>query len=122
MRTTEKSLKTSLRQVLAKTGVSAVAVALLLVWSLRSLVRALWGPALSSLGFLMNAIGVLGIPDSVHTWGFNDRLLITTMLSYLLYGLLAFASAWLLSHWAYGTGPIHCLGECHSRLKEVHHV
>ncbi|MGA1992053.1 MAG: hypothetical protein ABSH46_13455 [Bryobacteraceae bacterium] len=96
-------MKHSLRRILADSHVSAVAIAVLLLWSLDSGFRAL-------AGFLITALAILGVPYFSIRLTVADRLLLVKTLLYLLDALISLAAAWLLSHWVYGVGPLRSLG------------
>jgi hypothetical protein len=104
-----------LRKTLADSHISAVAVAVLLVWSIEWALRALWGPLYRLVSFLFTAILILDIPYiSWDATSYRNVFLISSM--YLFWGLISLSAAWLLSRWVYGHGPLRSLHECHSEL------
>jgi hypothetical protein len=110
------SVKLSVRQVLAESHIAAVAIAVLLFWSLYYAFVALWGPLYRAAEFLFTAVAILGIPYSVGTFTFSDRIMLFTTGSYPYGALLSFVAAWLLSRWVYGVGPFRGFSECRDRL------
>lgn len=102
-----KILKPSIREILAKSHVAAIAVALLLVWSVESLLWSLWKPLYRLSIFLVTAVSILGVPSDSLTGA--DRLMSVTSLAYLFSALCCVAAAWLLSRWVYGAGPLSSL-------------
>jgi hypothetical protein len=66
-------MKTSLRQILADSHVSAVAIAVLLIWLIDSVFEALWGPILNAASFLFTAVAVLGLPYIPPIFSFSQR-------------------------------------------------
>lgn len=107
-------MKPSLRATLADSHVSAVAVAVLLVWSLDQGFRTLAGPLLRVASFLATAAAILGIP--YFSWTVDERLSLDVTLAYLVGAIINLAAAWLLSRWVYGTGPLQALSRYRTRL------
>jgi hypothetical protein len=102
-------MKLSLRQVLAESHISAVAIAILLIWSFNSAVEALWEPFFSAVSYLITAIAILGLPYIPPQFTFSQRGMLVKSCFLLLNALTCFASAWLLSRWVYGSGPLGSL-------------
>lgn len=71
----------SLCKVMAKSHVAAVAVAVLLLWSMDLAFRALWEPLSRIAEFLFTAIAILDIPYISH--GMADRAMSFTAYIYL---------------------------------------
>ena len=117
-----ESVKRSLREILADSHISAVAIAVLLVWSLDSVFRALWDPVSRAATFLFTAVAILGVPYYSHTLTGADRLALITTFAYLFSAFINLAAAWLLSHWAYGVGPIKSLSKYRISLSGGNHV
>lgn len=93
-----------LLQVLAESHISAVAIAVLLLWSLDWGVRCLWTLVVPAADFVVTAIATRGIPDA-HT----PAVWWTLTVLYLVSSFLNLAAAWLLSRWVYGVGPLRSL-------------
>ena len=91
----------SLREILGETYIAAVAIAVLLFWSIELVLWALWGPCYRAAEF------VFTMPD----W-----LLVFRTVSYLYGALISLAAAWVLSRWIYGAGPLRALMQCRARL------
>jgi hypothetical protein len=113
-------MKSSLRQVLADSHVSAIAIAVLLLWSLDSAFRGLWEPFSRVLTFVVTAIAIRDIPYFSFTR--LDRFLLLAASVYLAYSVITFAAAVFLSRWVYGIGPLRALSECRDRLLRRSHV
>jgi uncharacterized membrane protein YccF (DUF307 family) len=115
---TDNRVKSSFRDTLADSHVSAVAIVVLLFWSLDSGLRALWNPLSSIVEYLTTAVAILGIPFGSAV---NHRTLVLTWFG-LFSALVSFASAGLLSRWIYGVGPLRALGKYRASLAWKHHV
>jgi hypothetical protein len=115
-------VKTSLREILADSYVSAVAIGVLLYWSLYWGFTALWNPLARAASFLFTAVAILDIPYFSSAFTSADRLRLTTTLTFLFNAFVCFAAAWLLSRWVYGTGPLRSLSKCRTRLARRNHV
>jgi hypothetical protein len=115
-------MKPSLRGVLADSNISAIAIAVLLLWSLEDVFRALWDPLVHAAEFLFTAMAILGIPYYSPRLTVADRVMLITTSSYLFSALISFAPAWLLSRWVYGVGPFRSLSKCCSGLTRRDHV
>ena len=115
-------MKPSLREILADSHIPAVAIAVLLVWSLDSVFRALWDPVSRAATFLFTAVAILDVPYYSHTLTGADRLALITTFAYLFSAFINLAAAWLLSHWAYGVGPIKSLSKYRISLSGGNHV
>ena len=109
-------MKPTLREILAHSHIAAVAIAVLLIWSLDWGFRALWNPLLRVAGFLFNLIAIFGIPYSSPGVNIADRLILINTFSYLFAALTSLAAARLLSHWVYGVGPLHSLSAYRTRI------
>ena len=112
-------MKPSLRQVSADYHVSAVAIAVLICWSLYWGFMALWNPVVRAADFLVTAVAILGIPHESVTFTPYDRV---STLAFLFDAFACLAAAWLLSLWVYGTGPLRSLTKCRTRLTRTNHV
>jgi hypothetical protein len=122
MQANGKCVKTSFREILADSHISAVAIAVLLLWSLESAVKALWGPLSSAASFLFTAVAILDIPYFSPRLTRADRLMWITTGFYLFNALMSFAAAWLLSRWVHGVGPLHSLSKYRANLARRNHV
>lgn len=97
----------SLRNVLADSRVSAVAVVVLLLFSFGRLVHALLALFPWFVDFLLTATAVHGLPSVSFT--VVDRLMLTPPLAGLFKAFAGFAAAWLLARQIHGVGPFRCL-------------
>jgi hypothetical protein len=109
-------MKPSLRQVLADSHVSAVAIAILLIWSFDSVLNAFWDPFLNAFSFLVTAVAILGLPYIPPQLSFSQRLMLITSCGSLFNAFSCLAAAWLLSRWVYGMGPVCSLKTYRERL------
>jgi hypothetical protein len=101
-------LKRRPQEILADSHIAAIAIALLLIWSIDWGFRALWVPICGALSYLLTAIAILDIPYfSVNRWSLFK--LIETF-SFLFGALINLAAAYYLSYWVYGVGPLRGLG------------
>jgi len=115
-------MERSLRRVLADSYVAAVAIAVLLLWSLDSAFRGLWDPVYRLGVFLLTAIAIRDIPYLPPTPTAADHFMLISS-SYFLYSAIAsLSAAWLLSRWVYGTGPLCSLARCRSKLVVRNHA
>ena len=106
-------MRPTFREVLADCHIAAVAIAVLLLWSLESGVRALEPLLFRGADFLVNVVAIRGIPHSSGTFTFDDWFI---PLAYLPNTVTTFVAAWLVSRWVYGVGPFCSLSKCHARL------
>lgn len=118
----EISLKSSLRTVLAESHVSDVAIAALLLHSLNSAFLALWLPISRAATFICTAIAILDVPYYSRTLNAVDRMQLTELWGNFISALSAVASAWVLSRWIHGVGPIRSLTLSCKRLTRSNHV
>ena len=112
----EINLVERLRELLARSHVAAVVIALLLLWSLCSLFRVLWPPIFAILEYVFTAVAILDIPYHSGTFGLRTRMDFVWICVFFYSALVDFAAAWLLSRWVFGVSPLRCLGEYRRRL------
>lgn len=115
-------MRPSLREILADTHIAAVAIAVLLLWTLDGTFRALWGPLSSVAGFLFTSVAILDIPYFSPVLSRADRLLVFTTLMYLSSAVISFSTAWLLSRWVFGVAPLRSLSAYRAKLTRRSHV
>jgi hypothetical protein len=115
-------MKLSLRQVLADSHVCAVAIAVLLIWSFNSAVEALWEPFFGLVSYLITAIAILGLPYIPTQFTFSQRGMLIKSCFLLFNAFICLASAWLLSHWVYGEGPLRSLCNYRERFARGSHA
>ncbi len=108
-------MRPSLRKVLAESHVAAVAVAVLLLFSLINLFHALARPLVQLAEFLITAVAILGVP--AYSWPLTtaDWIMLAPSFFYLYSFAVTLTAAWLLSRWVYGAGPIRSL----SRYRDI---
>ena len=122
MQTSGENVKSSLRTILADSHVSAVAIAVLLFWSLDSAFWALWGPVSGAVGFLFAAVAILDIPYFSRTLTIADRFALFSTFSSLFNSLVYLTAAGFLSRWVYGMGPLRSLSKYRTKLARSNHV
>lgn len=110
-------VKRSWADILADSHVAAVAIALLLAWSLEAAFAALWGPLSHVLGYLMTAAAILDIPYFPRTFSATDRTELMVAGGELIYALAYLTAACLFSGCVYGMGPIRSLGQYRTILR-----
>lgn len=103
-----------LREALTESHIAAVAVAVLLFWSLSLVLWGLWAPLYRVGGFLLMAVAILHIPYDSFTGADRDMLLTTCL--YFLYALAYLIAAWVLSRWVYELGPVASLKQIRTEL------
>jgi hypothetical protein len=97
----------SLRSVLAKSHVAAIALALLILWAVGSMFWGLEGPVRDLLTYIGTGVLILDIPTAPPP--FEVRMTMITSAGLLLTGLGEFGFACLVSAWVYRTGPMTAL-------------
>jgi hypothetical protein len=115
-------MKRSVRQMLADSHVSAVAIAVLLIWSFDSVLDAFWNPFFTAVTFLVTAVAILGLPYIPPRLSFSQRSMLIITCAYLINAICCLAAAWLLSHWVYGKGPLQSLKRYRERLARRSHA
>jgi hypothetical protein len=112
-------VQASLRKVLIDSYVAAVAIAVLIFFSLDFVAKAvfaLWEPALGAVLFLITAVTIRDIPYISRTLDPLTRHYLLTVLSNILLALANLSAAWLIFRWIYGTGPLRSLSTYRDKL------
>jgi hypothetical protein len=122
MQANGECVKTSFREILADSHISAVAIAVLLLWSLELAANALWGPLSVAARFLFTAVAILDIPYHSPTLTRVDRLMWIATGFYLFKASMSLAAGWLLSRWVYGVGPLRSVSKYRANLARRNHV
>jgi len=120
MPATGEDLKRSLRETLADSHVVAVAIGVLLLWTLDSGFRAVLYPLPNVIEFCATAIAILGLPYVSFTG--EGRILLMVSLMYVFSALITLTGAWILARCVYGVGPLRALLESRNRLTGGSHV
>jgi hypothetical protein len=116
-------VKRPVREILADSHVAAVAIAVLLLWSLDGAFNAVWPFISDALYFAFTAVAILGIPYFYFpTMTVVNRVMLITTFLQLYAAVMSFFAAWLLSRWVYGVGPLRSLAEQGSKLTRRKHV
>ncbi len=110
----------SLAQILAASHISAVAIAVLLIWSFDWGFRALLSLVIPAADFLVTAVAIRGIPfvSSTSVGGITWTLTVL----YFLNAFMDFLAASFLSRWVYGVGLLRCLSRYGLILASRRHV
>lgn len=110
----------SLIQILSDSHICAVAIVVLLFWSLDSAFNAVWILLVPAIDFLVTAVAILGIPYISHTHTLVDRMTWTVTMMHFVSAFVSFAAAWILSRFVYGVGPLRCLNKYRSMRTRTH--
>ena len=105
-------MKSGLREILAKSHIAAIAIAVLLLWSLGSAFRGLSEPFLRVAEYLFTAAAIRSIPFE-NPFSFLDRVM---LFEYLFNALAEFTAAWFVARWVYGQGPLRGLGRYRTKI------
>ena len=98
-----------LRDVLVRSHVAAVAVALLLLSTLDGLFGGVW-PLLWEIGeYIFTTVAIRDIP--YFSWSVDNRFKLVGICLYLYSAVVSFCAAWLLSRWFFDSGSIDSLSE-----------
>ena len=117
-----ESVKPALRQVLADSYIAAVAIVVLLVWSLDSGVRTIGPPILSLVRFFVNVVAIRNIPYGTATFSLDYWLTQIPAFNHLVDAVIRLSAAWVLSRWVYKVGPLRSLTECRVKLARRNHA
>jgi hypothetical protein len=109
-------VKPCLRKVLADSHIAAVAIVVLLAWSLEWMFDAVWTPFFRVSDWVINAIAILGIPSGSGVFGSVNRSTLFVSLVFLCSAATAVAAASILSRWVYGGTTMNTLREYHARI------
>jgi len=108
--------------VLAESQVSAVAIAVLLLWFLDLGFRALWGPFWRIVTFVFTAAAIRDIPYIPSRLDASDRMMLYSTPLYSLEAIMSLAGAFVLARWIYGVGPFRSLSNWHTYAKKANHA
>jgi hypothetical protein len=108
--------ESSLREILADSQIAAVAIVMLLFWSLGWAFQALWLAVSRPRVYLSTTVAVFNVPYFSPTITVENGFMLYRMLSYVCPAVLTLAAAWLLSRWVYGIGPLRTLVGYRSKL------
>jgi hypothetical protein len=91
--------------MLAASHISAIAIAVLIFFSVELFVRACFEVLPRVVDFVVAAIAVGGMPYISPRSSLSDQLSLTPALYYLFLAIASFVCSWLLSRWVYSVGP-----------------
>jgi hypothetical protein len=106
----------SFRKILVDHHISAVAIGVLLFWSLYWGLGSLRSPLVWAASFFFTAVAIRDIPYDSFSFNGGDRLMLESSLTFFFYAFICLAAAWLVSRWTYGIGPLRSLRECRARF------
>lgn len=109
-------MPSALRKVLIESHVAAIAVAVLIFFSVAQIINAVWMPALYAVYFLLTAIAIRIIPYLPNSPDVITRQTWLNSFINLFSALASLAAAWALSRQVYGTGPLRMLGSYREKL------
>jgi hypothetical protein len=99
----------SFRRALGDSHVAAVILALLLAWPIRAMLQVLREPFTRAVMFILTMIAIRDIPYTSPGMNIADRIMIAEFVFVLCQAVLALVTAILVSHWVYGSSPVHVL-------------
>jgi hypothetical protein len=107
-----------LRRILADSHISAITIAVLLLWSLSAAFQAVWYPLLGLLEYLFTAVATLSVGLGLPYSGpfYEERVSLLPIPADLFTALTSFAAAWVLARWIYGNGPLRILSRYGNRI------
>ncbi|HEV2484412.1 MAG TPA: hypothetical protein VGT08_02680 [Terracidiphilus sp.] len=112
-----ETMQATLRKVLIDSHVAAIAIAVLLAGAIEFVFIALFDPASRVLSFLTIAVATNSPPYIPRTVDYAARnVSLQASLFDLSVALNNLACAWLISRWAYGTGPMRILRNYRDKL------
>lgn len=109
----------SFRKVLAESHVAAVAIAVLLAWSLHYGFLALWVPLFRVIAYVFTAVAILDFPYVSPGFNAKDRFDLILACEYLYVTVISLSAAWILSQWVYDTGPFRCLSKYREKIERA---
>jgi hypothetical protein len=114
-------MRPTLRVVLADSHIAAVAIAVLLIWSLESGVRAVGPSILSAIGFLITAVAIRDNPTGFGSFSLSYWLSQIPTFIHFVDAVITLIAARVLSCWVYKMAPCQSLIECRIRLARRNH-
>lgn len=112
----------SLRETLAASHISAIAIAILLFFFFDYVVLALWEPLSAAIMFLTTAIAIRGVPYIPKRLSLYEETQLTETILYLFEAAFSLVAAWLLSRCICGAGPFASLKRHCAELIRRDHV
>ena len=110
----------SLRETLATSHVSAVAIAVLIFYSFDFLVRAFQDVLPPVVDFIATAVAVRGMPYISPGSSVLEQLRLLPVLYFFFATAMSLAFAQLVSRWVYGVGLFACLKRYRPMLARKH--
>ena len=100
-----------IREILIHSGVAAVAVAVLLLWTIDLAFHALWNPFWRLVDFIGTAIAIRGIPYIPLKFTAADEAVAFYVLLYSIESVACLCCAAIPARVIFGCGPLRCLKE-----------
>ena len=117
-------MQNSLRKVLIDSHVAAITIAILLALSLSTAFVALWGfvdGVLYILAVEAYSFAHLNLAYATHFMLYEELNNLPVTLAILFSALVCMLTAWLLSRWTFGVGPLRTLGSYRDKLSRKTH-
>jgi hypothetical protein len=111
-------VKPALREIVGSSYIAAVAIAVLLLWTIESVARAVGPLLVFVVDFFSRALAIRGIP----TYSEGYWLILVFTLGYFLNAVFSLIAAWILSRWVYKASPFSSLSQCRARFERRNHV
>jgi hypothetical protein len=102
----------SLREILSKSHIAAITIAILLFWFVDAIFQALLPFIYDASNFVFTAIAIFDIPYISSKLDISGSL----MFAYLFTAGASLLAAYILSHWVYRLGPFAALASYSSKL------
>src|SRR5689334_6117076 len=112
----------SLREILVRSRIAAVAISVLLLCTIWYGLTGVWKPILRVLNFVFEAVAILDIPYFSRQMTVLDRITLVETASYLWTACCALLAAVFLSRWLYGVGPFQALTKEAGKFRGEHNA
>lgn len=110
----------SLREILVRSRIAAVAISVLLLYTIWYGLAAVWKPIFRVLNFFFEAVAILDIPYFSRQMTVLDRITLGETAFYLWTACCALLAAIFLSRWAYRVGPLQALTKEAAQVRGEH--
>jgi hypothetical protein len=125
---TGENVRRTLREILADSHISAVAIAVLLVWSIDSGFKTIMSLLVLAFEFSVSMvmIGSTWWHDGIISFGspdmLFDRSLFVMTMEYFFWTVISFGAAWIVSRCVYSVGPLRTLSTYRARVARRDYV
>ncbi|MGA7794188.1 MAG: hypothetical protein WCA19_14225 [Candidatus Acidiferrales bacterium] len=121
-------MRPTFREVLAYSHIAAIAIAVLLVWSIDSGVKAVLSLLVLAFEFSDSVVtaGLMWWQNGINLMRsrdmfFDPSLFVMTM-KYFFWTVSSFGAAWIVSRCVYGVGPLRTLSTYRTRVARTDYV